>query len=82
MVVGPASGDRNGDLVVAGALERPVIVVRDLFDHVHRVEFARDIDFEKVHQNIAFLSWDAARRARPVLLFTRLPNSNPSRADG
>ena len=49
MVVGPDAGHRDRDLVVAGALERPVIVVRHLLDHIHRMDFAGEFEFEQFH---------------------------------
>ena len=50
MIVGPASGDRDRDLVVAGPLEGPVIGVRDLLDDIHRVDFAGNVEFDQFHE--------------------------------
>src|SRR6185503_574678 len=38
LVVGPAPGHQNGDLVVAGALERPVVAGRQPLDHVEGID--------------------------------------------
>ena len=38
LVVGPLAGDQNGDLVVAGALERPVVHRRQAFHHVEGID--------------------------------------------
>ena len=38
LVVGPLAGDQDGDLVVAGALERPVVARRQALDHVERID--------------------------------------------
>src|ERR1700687_4033991 len=38
LVVGPLAGDQDGDFVVAGALERPVVHRRQTFHHVERVD--------------------------------------------
>jgi hypothetical protein len=38
LVVGPLAGDQDGDLVVAGAFERPVVHRRQMLHHVERVD--------------------------------------------
>jgi hypothetical protein len=43
----PAYGNR--DLVVAAALEGPVIGVGDVLDHIDGVRVARDVVFENIH---------------------------------
>jgi hypothetical protein len=37
LVVAPAAADQHGDLVVAGALERPIVECGDAFDDIERV---------------------------------------------
>ena len=49
LVIGPGAGHRNGDLIVAGPLERPGIVMCDLLDHVDRMAVASEFDLEKFH---------------------------------
>jgi len=38
LIIGPATGHENRDLVVARAFERPVVDRRDSLDHVQRVQ--------------------------------------------
>src|SRR5690606_21092449 len=48
---GPVACDRDGNLVVAGPFEGPVVAVGHLLDHIHRVDFAGYVEFDQFHAN-------------------------------
>jgi hypothetical protein len=46
MVVGPAAAHRDGDFIVTGAVERPLVHRGEPLDHVDRVVCALVVEFE------------------------------------
>src|ERR1700759_2432568 len=49
LVIGPLAPGYDGDLVVAGALERPVVIGSDILDRRKRVAVGIDDAFEHGH---------------------------------
>src|SRR3954469_20208456 len=63
LVVAPLAAHQHGDLVVAGALERPVVDRGDAFDHVERIRSrvlrARDLRHAVSENWWLGFGWDA-----------------------
>src|SRR4051812_29242241 len=49
LIIGPVSFGDDGDLVFAGALERPIVGSGDILYHRQRVVFGIDSAFEERH---------------------------------
>src|SRR5664280_2623944 len=49
LIVGPVALGDDGDLVLAGAFERPVVIGGDVFDHRERIVPGIDDAFEQGH---------------------------------
>src|SRR5918995_5009506 len=64
MIVGPASRNRDRYFIVARALERPVVMARDMLDHVHWVDFASKLEFEKFHKMLPVVTGAPPRAPR------------------
>ena len=59
LVVAPPAADQHGDLVVAGALERPVVDRGDAFDHVERIRpwMLRERDLRHAVSDLVAWKW-------------------------
>ena len=51
VVVAPAAADRDGDLVVGGAIEGPVVEGGDLLDDVNRVRLTFGFEIDQAHDD-------------------------------
>src|SRR5690606_11103570 len=69
VVVRPSTGDGDGDLVVAVALEAPIVRVGDVLNDVHGIGATRHVVFKKAHQ---FFSRFWERRRTPAVWHMRL----------
>jgi hypothetical protein len=71
VIVAPGTRDRDGDLVLAGALERPVMRLRHMLDDVDGMQVARDFEFDQAQGNASPCS--GAQRAHHPHRHTRRP---------
>ena len=53
MIVRPGTGDRDGDFVIAIALETPVVGVSDMLDHIHRMSATRHVELKEAHKSLS-----------------------------
>ncbi len=68
LIFGPAAGHQNGDLVVAGAFERPVIAGRQALDHVERIEAMVVAVDRKGHDVSALPKGASGKRTAPHMV--------------
>src|SRR4051812_30522940 len=80
LIVGPVTLRDDGDLVVAGAFERPVVTGGDVLDHRERIIRRIDDAFEQGHA-VSTLPLDVLIRTRAmdtIRLAVSLQNATPS----
>src|SRR4051812_25257968 len=80
LIVGPVTLRDDGDLVVAGAFERPVVTGGDVLDHRERIVRRIDNAFEQGHA-VSTLPLDVLIRTRAVdTIGLAVPLQNVSRS--
>jgi hypothetical protein len=62
MIIRPVTDNRDRNLIITGTVKGPVIGVRNLFNDIHRMCIASDIELKKVH--VRSLSLDLPVKAK------------------